>query len=766
MKSSPSEKLTEDVAEVEPPAYDQVDGPPLVIPPLDLFQTVGPPVCSTVTQDQCIAHLKFLAALADLRDNITNINGLFNINDPDPDVFGATTHEAFARVKEKRWAVYTARAVDRYTTWWQKCIQSPRRFLKRRDLVDDSYDLITEHAKSYNWSPKAMPPLDILMVWHAHMLNPRVFLEDCIRGGAMDLWTAGFPWEIINSCIDDQTMEYNAGEAALAQFQQKTGLPWDNLKCSSKKPLTCPGCKHELSVPWTEAQISYPFDEAFNSCRGLADKNFQTTCPVCNFQVTHETLKIEKFRKDVRAFWASDVPMPGTFYDVRGVPKAVSVSTRKTRQSIFPNRLIKAIGTGLLSQTDPTDDNCRTMTALRNTLQSSIMSRDTMRKANPDSVILSLWPEEKVAFRRMMARYWDNHSPFAIDLVGAVIRQGTFVQKMDNIDWLHSPTVKATMDRLIRKYEVFFEIMARNPRNMAVPTLDVDLAWHTHQLSPSRYFDYSIFTTRQHTRIAKFIDHDDKVAETKLSDGFEWTSKMYKKLTKGDIYSECTCWYCEAIRAPDLSDGIFVSPSTSRAREAAANLHNRPDISSNPDKNPHISAHSAVPAETKKTRSGLNPRHVKYLKLQSNYEKARRRAEKRDRKQGNKEQDRASDASLYALPMAYGYPIYVPYYAPYVADPCVHSNAYASNPGCMSFVSGAHGNCAAGTCGGSVAAGGCGGMGGGCAGGCAGGAGGAAGGCGSGGGSAGCGGSSSGGGGGGGCGGGGGGGGGCGGGGC
>ncbi|KNG84210.1 hypothetical protein ANOM_007015 [Aspergillus nomiae NRRL 13137] len=639
MKSSPSEKLTEDVAEVEPPAYDQVDGPPLVIPPLNLFQTAGPPVCSTVTQDQCIAHLKFLAALADLRDNITNINGLFNINDPDPDVFGATTHEAFARVKEKRWAVYTARAVDRYTTWWQKCIQSPRRFLKRRDLVDDSYDLITEHAKSYNWSPKAMPPLDILMVWHAHMLNPRVFLEDCIRGGAMDLWTAGFPWEIINSCIDDQTMEYNAGEAALAQFQQKTGLPWDNLKCSSKKPLTCPGCKHELSVPWTEARISYPFDEAFNSCRGLADKNFQTTCSVCNFQVTHETLKIEKFRKDVRAFWASDVPMPGTFYDVRGVPKAVSVSTRKTRQSIFPNRLIKAIGTGLLSQTDPTDDNCRTMTALRNTLQSSIMSRDTMRKANPDSVILSLWPEEKVAFRRMMARYWDNHSPFAIDLVGAVIRQGTFVQKMDNIDWLHSPTVKATMDRLIK-----------NMKFSSKSWLGTHATWLSQlwmSISPGIPINCRL-----------------QVAETKLSDGFEWTSKMYKKLTKGDIYSECTCWYCEAIRAPDLSDGIFVSPSTSRAREAAANLHNRPDISSNPDKNPHISAHSAVPAETKKTRSGLNPRHVKHLKLQSNYEKARRRAEKRDRKQGNKEQDRASDASLYALPMAYGYPIYVPYYAP------------------------------------------------------------------------------------------------------
>lgn len=77
----------------------------------------------------------------------------------------------------------------------------------------------------------------------------------------------------------------------------------------------------------------------------------------------------------------------------------------------------------------------------------------------------------------MMARYWDNSSEiFALDLVGAVIRQGTFVQKMDRIDWLHSPALPSTIDRLIYKYRIFFRIMAENPSRMAVPTLDVDLA--------------------------------------------------------------------------------------------------------------------------------------------------------------------------------------------------------------------------------------------------------------------------------------------------
>jgi hypothetical protein len=278
---------------------------------------------------------------------------------------------------------------------------------------------------------------------------------------------------------------------------------------------------------------------------------------------------------------------------------------------------------------------------------------------------------------------------------------------MDQIDWLHSPTVMETMDRLIKKYEVFFSIMMNWPKNMAVPTLDVDLAWHTHQLNPSRYYNYS---TKQANKagIRVFIDHDDKVDEDKLSDGFSWTSKTYRRITNGGVYSECTCWYCEATRTPDLYDRLITVGSVSRAREAADSLHDRPDISSDPNKNPHISAHNAVrPASLYTPTDRLGSVH--YLHLKSNYQKAARRAEKRVRQRSGsksstsdkkeKERDRAFAADPYYMPYAYGYPIFVPYYAPYMADPCINSDVYASNPGCMNTTSGAVGNCCSGTCG-------------------------------------------------------------------
>lgn len=84
---------------------------------------------------------------------------------------------------------------------------------------------------------------------------------------------------------------------------------------------------------------------------------------------------------------------------------------------------------------------------------------------------------EKFAVRKMMSRYWSNSSIFALDLVGAVIRQGTFIEKMHAIDWLHSPAVQSTMNRLLTKYGRYFTILKLNRGKTAVPTLDVDLAW-------------------------------------------------------------------------------------------------------------------------------------------------------------------------------------------------------------------------------------------------------------------------------------------------
>ena len=552
------------------------------------------------------------------------------------------------------------------------------------------------------------------MVWHAHSLNPRNYLEDCIRYGKMSTWKTGFPWEVIDSCIDNRKLEFTVSDEAQKIFEQKLNIRWNNLHDPPTKAIQCPSCLNTFPVQWTEGLFGETVENAFRFGDGYADNSFQKECSHCHYTIDHGRLKVAKFRRDLEATIYADTPMPGSFTNLHGIPEGPTdkLNHPSLRYMLFPTRLMQAIGPELLNFTDPRVDWCKDIQDLRKELEPKLRDRKALLEAHGGAYVKRLVPAERIHFRRLMSRYWDNLGPFSLDLVGAVIRQGTFISKMDQIDWLHSPTVMETMDRLIKKYEIFFSIMMDWPKNMAVPTLDVDLAWHTHQLNPSRYYTYS---TKQANKagVRVFIDHDDKVDEDKLSDGFSWTSKTYRRITNGAVYSECTCWYCEAIRTPDLYDRVITVGSASRARDAADSLHDRPDISSDPNKNPHISAHNAVrPTSLYAPTDRLGSVH--YLQLKSNYQKAARRAEKRVRqrsgskssistftsgKEKEKGRERTLAADPYYMPYAYGYPIFVPYYAPYMADPCINSDVYASNPGCMNMTAGAAGNCCSGTCG-------------------------------------------------------------------
>ena len=151
-------------------------------------------------------------------------------------------------------------------------------------------------------------------------------------------------------------------------------------------------------------------------------------------------------------------------------------------QVLFPNRLIKlGLSSSLLECTDVQQNKTTTVNEIRTELETALLNRSLVQKATQRAFSRTgkLLRGERVAVRRMMSRYWDNSSVFALDLVGAVIRQGSFIEKMSSIDWIHSPAIRSTMTRLIEKYCRYFEILAKYPNQVAVPTLDVDLAWYS-----------------------------------------------------------------------------------------------------------------------------------------------------------------------------------------------------------------------------------------------------------------------------------------------
>ncbi|OJZ90546.1 hypothetical protein ASPFODRAFT_56829 [Aspergillus luchuensis CBS 106.47] len=580
-----------------------------------------------VTQKQCVTHLKLLSAFAELRDVVSNNDGLFGLHDTDGHQEGDAQVKYHALVKEKRWAVYVARAVKRYTNWWFRCLPSPEPLPKMADIRRNAYANVVKPEKIVEWHQDILPPLDVLMVWHSHMLNPRKYLEDCIRYGKMCVWGAGFPWELLDQQIDGTTFDYTATGEACRYFESQVGSSWDNLLDPLTTIVQCPNCGTEVIVSWTAGQDVTDVNLPFDNCTGLADKGFHAVCHNCDYLINHDRLKLAKWRLDVRSVRDQSRPMPGCFYNLRGVPFPVSMSWKEAAY-LYPSQLIRVVADDILEFTDPKANQCHSIAAVRDYLRKRVQERKVLQMAH-ESHFSKVQPTrvEKICIRRMISRYWDNSSPFSLDLLGAVIRQGKFIQQMDRINWLRSPTLYATINRMIRKYSVFFGIMADNPKEMAVPTLDVDLAWHTHQLSPRQYYNYSVRLTN---RPMQFIDHNDKVDELKLTNGFEWTCKTYREVTDGEIYSECVCWFCEAIRYPDLY-GHFRSSLLwlSDARKAVDELHRQHDHASKTDSGPHISIHSAVRLQNSEVNRIM--RETKALQLLEAYRKSLRRAQKHSR---------------------------------------------------------------------------------------------------------------------------------------
>ena len=173
-----------------------------------------------------------------------------------------------------------------------------------------------------------IPKQDVIMVWHAYMLNPRDFLEDCLRQGKMRFWRTGLPWAVIDPCINNNTFEYSTSDAAMEYFEDRTGYRWDSLNDSPTAIVDCPLCKRNIYVPRTQwiSKRAWTKSSSLEDAElhgelvaaGLSDKNFEVQCQ-CGIVIDHELYRTQKFRRDIQALRNMDSPMPGTILTDTGV---------------------------------------------------------------------------------------------------------------------------------------------------------------------------------------------------------------------------------------------------------------------------------------------------------------------------------------------------------------------------------------------------------------------------------------------------------------
>ncbi|OAQ67280.1 alpha-ketoglutarate-dependent sulfonate dioxygenase [Pochonia chlamydosporia 170] len=557
---------------------------------LDLSTTAS----TTPDTASLLAHLRLLLTFEKLKQQIGFTDGLWDIWD-NRAASADNSLEVLVKLREKRWAIYIARAVDRYEEWWNSL---PHDMLFEKDMMrgtecrPEKYVKFMD-AKPIPWKMEMLPPIDVLLIWHSHMLNPRVYLEDCLRYGLGGLWVSGMPWQLVNATID-RTFTYSVNKECKCGWTRRTERQWDNTKDPLQKLVDCRGCDEEFAIPWTTCGL--PKDYNGQERPGLAgegygDGQLSQRCPSCQFKLSHDALRLEKFRDDICHLVKEGVVLPGAVLDRHsGLPGLLS---DKTDSRLFPSFLIKKISTELSQQLRPTASRKTTMATVRDKVASLLSDQ--------------IPSEAQHYAKSMLSRYWQNSTFSGLDLHGATMRLAIFTQNATRINWLEKRSGSTRVDLLSTRYARFMDLQAAHPDRVAIPTVDIDLAWHTHILGPRSYAAWTV------KKMGSILDHTDNMDETLLSTSFEWTCQAYMAKYSAP-YSECICWYCESVRTLNDENKLEVLHSSSAQRNSSPSIH--------------ISSHPAVKTiETPQDQEAAHQRsHEHWTQLLEAYAKAQRKA--------------------------------------------------------------------------------------------------------------------------------------------
>ena len=111
----------------------------------------------------------------------------------------------------------------------------------------------------------------------------------------------------------------------------------------------------------------------------------------------------------------------------------------------------------------------------------------------------------------------------SIDLVAASLRQREFAKKITSSECsgIENPEALASANERYHKFLLLMSRTSKKKKIALVPTLDIDLSWHTHQLDAVSYRKWCI----KHLGIA--VNHDDTAGKASLDVGLRETSQAW-----------------------------------------------------------------------------------------------------------------------------------------------------------------------------------------------------------------------------------------------
>ncbi|PPQ84317.1 hypothetical protein CVT26_011436 [Gymnopilus dilepis] len=470
---------------------------PIYTPPEEVQIGKHTGLCTLVLIKEVKGHLGLLHAISTLKKRVDEINV------EDLKRAGLVDFPLEAGEDDKKWAWVVGLAVE-------------RRVPATRTDVSFRFDIWCRNLTPRDvFLPSvAMPPVDVLMVWHSYMLNPRWYAEDCTR---IDRCGILKKFEVHFECLLTRTasMLTSPPSAAREQYwQSKTGMPFDLLAAIpflKTRSVICPKC-------WIASKVVL----MNRAGTGYLQENFEAICPNrdCKSVITKAKLASYKLAFDLAS---PDIHLAGTQFGATHLDKKAGDAIKKEFIQSF-----------LWENLSPSDTHARTVMHQVNAISILLRANHSLEKLRARMS----HDRQPRLIRRIMSAYNDD-KVYSVELVGAVLRQGIFIKRMHDLEWtvpnhFNNEVEDLALRHAIARYQAFWDLMSSSPTSFFVPTLDIDLVWHTHQIIPERY------EKQCQMYLKRFIDHEDKVEGIRLSSAFDTTCRAWKARFNID-YAHCGC---------------------------------------------------------------------------------------------------------------------------------------------------------------------------------------------------------------------------------
>ncbi|KNE71029.1 hypothetical protein AMAG_15285 [Allomyces macrogynus ATCC 38327] len=368
-----------------------------------------------------------------------------------------------------------------------------------------------------------LPPLDVAMIWHSHMLSPIRYADDVQRLFGPDMVQVAFPMMRLSQAITGINQDNLDTGRAFWAAHMPAGMPYDltladidETKATGK--IVCALCR-------VEQTLSMPEYAAF---RLHGEKH---TCTSCATSFTAEHAAVRRFLAKV-----ARAPRLGMIAGMLQHPKTLEYVPKNTANAAD---LCKLFEKAIWKQHAATLPALPTWADVESKVLAPIMA------AAAESLNL---PGNRRRFALVVNAHRDvTTGPWSMDLVRAVRRQRRFSAKLtEHVVQRGCGAIHATVTEALAQYPKFLAMMAVRPTLALVPTTTIDLAWHTHQLAPAVYATQTRALTG---RITNHDDSDDVESEEKIADSAKAMPDAWRAVFDEDYYCPktwctigCTDW--------------------------------------------------------------------------------------------------------------------------------------------------------------------------------------------------------------------------------